>query len=806
MTTEEPQEPSIPEPQAPPAPVEPPPALNPKWTGPKALTDALSRLDMSTLQDEAMKVVKSGQVSKRPRAIHVLNTLEGLKRNQMTPKDLVINSVPVIPPIFRPFSVMGTTFVPGDANELYRDLMLLRDSHNEAHAELGDAGTQDSQLALYDAVKAVYGYGEPVDPKTRQRGVSGFLKTITSTNPKFCFDAHTEILTEEHGWIPFPNLAEGDKVASYDPETGLVEWVVPTAYYHDHYEGTMIKVKYADLGGVIFEELLVTPDHKMLSYTPGSLLPNDDKAEKWVGSQTPRLITIVGDDFEAGDWEVNTLATRFDKFRGDIYCCTVPTGWLVVRRIGEGGIVSGNSTVQRKLISKTQDTVGRGVITVNPDLKLDEIGIPRNMAWSMYAPYIQRRLVQHGMSRTDALKEVVGRTDMAHKALERETKERPVIYSRSPAWHKFSAIAGHPKLIDGDAIAVNPLCTSSMNADFDGNCVTGASIIVIQIKRKLWCALPADLKQKYPLESRVGSSVVVNLPIKDLPRLENTETKDKNGASVYEVPKGIKVWSGDTDGKGARWSKVTHLTKELGCSLATMVTRGGLSVTASTNESLAVYAPGGKIIRATTASDSVGLMVPVLRVKPGVPNYAATGMVDMVPVDSTLLDSNISGSYAPIAREAALALAVNHKDQSREDVRALLRITSDITIGWDVIESVVPATTETVYDLEVPETKVFALASGLVVYDTMNVHVPSMPESVKEAYDKLMPSKMLLSDRDRDKSMYDPKHEQVLGAYMANKRPATKVHQFRTQAEAEAAVKSGRVPMWDEVQILGARL
>lgn len=281
-------------------------------TGPAAIEHALNRLDLGKLEEEQRDVIRTKKVSKRPHAVQVLNVLEGLRRNKITPNDLMVKSVPVIPPAFRPFSVVGSTFVPGDANELYRDLIHIRDAYDEAHGIMGDEGTQDTRLALYDSVKALYGYGDPVVPKTKQRGVTGFLKQVSGTSPKWSF-------------------------------------------------------------------------------------------------------------------------------------------------------------VQRKLLSKPQDSVSRGTIAVDPDLSLDEIGVPKEMAWTMYSPYVQRRLVHLGMSPGDALKNVTDRTQHALLALEKEVGERPVIYSRAPSWHKFNVLAGKPKLVDGDTIAINPLVTTGLNADFDGD-------------------------------------------------------------------------------------------------------------------------------------------------------------------------------------------------------------------------------------------------------------------------------------------------------------------------------------------------
>jgi len=281
-------------------------------TGPAAIEYALSKINLDGLREKHLQIIKSGAKSKRTKSVQALNAIEGLKRNNLTPDKLLVKNVPVIPPAFRPFSVVGNTFVPGDANELYRDLFQYRDMHNETESILGPKGAAQAKLDLYDTVKALYGYGTPIAPKTKQRGVAGFLTQVTGTNPKYSY-------------------------------------------------------------------------------------------------------------------------------------------------------------FQRKLISKPQDSVSRGTIAVDPDLSLDEIGVPLDMAWTMYSPYIQRRLVQNGMSPASALQNIKDRTDYARKALDKEVTERPVIYSRAPSWHKFNVLSGRPKLIEGNTIAINPLVTTGLNADFDGD-------------------------------------------------------------------------------------------------------------------------------------------------------------------------------------------------------------------------------------------------------------------------------------------------------------------------------------------------
>ena len=81
----------------------------------------------------------------------------------------MISRVPVIPPQFRPFASAGDVFIPGDANELYRDLINMRDVNKQIGETFGDRVKQKHGLLVYDAMKALYGFGEPTSPKTKDR-------------------------------------------------------------------------------------------------------------------------------------------------------------------------------------------------------------------------------------------------------------------------------------------------------------------------------------------------------------------------------------------------------------------------------------------------------------------------------------------------------------------------------------------------------------------------------------------------------------------------------------------------------------
>jgi DNA-directed RNA polymerase beta subunit len=126
---------------------------------------------------------------------------------------------------------------------------------------------------------------------------------------------------------------------------------------------------------------------------------------------------------------------------------------------------------QRKMLSRRQDLSGRGTIAPDMTLSMDEIGIPEDMAWKMYEPFVVRKLVQQGFSAVDARKRVKSQDPAARRVLDVEVQERPVLFNRAPTLHRYNMISAYPKLIPGKTIRINPFAEKGMNADYDGDTV-----------------------------------------------------------------------------------------------------------------------------------------------------------------------------------------------------------------------------------------------------------------------------------------------------------------------------------------------
>ena len=126
---------------------------------------------------------------------------------------------------------------------------------------------------------------------------------------------------------------------------------------------------------------------------------------------------------------------------------------------------------RQNLLGKRVDYSGRSVIVVGPDLKLHECGLPKKMALELFKPFLYARLNKLGLATTikQAKKLVEKETNAVWDALELIVREHPVLLNRAPTLHRLGVQAFEPKLIEGDAIELHPLCCAAFNADFDGD-------------------------------------------------------------------------------------------------------------------------------------------------------------------------------------------------------------------------------------------------------------------------------------------------------------------------------------------------
>ena len=283
-------------------------------TGGDAIKDALSKINVDAEIEKARAEIKNRRGSQRDNAIKVLGYLKAAKEMGKKPEDWMISRVPVLPPMFRPVAKMGDVALVPDMNELYKDLIEMKDNYEALAKELPASALADERLAVYGAVKAAYGLGDPITTEGRAKNLKGAIRQVIGTVPKF-------------------------------------------------------------------------------------------------------------------------------------------------------------GMYQSKVVSKTQDSVGRSVTIPDKNLDMDQIGIPEDMAWEMYRPHVERKLVQRGYSPIKAKEMLEEKNPTARHLLEDAMEERPVLMDRAPTWHKFNILAFHPHIVEGRSIHVCPLIDSGYNMDHDGDTV-----------------------------------------------------------------------------------------------------------------------------------------------------------------------------------------------------------------------------------------------------------------------------------------------------------------------------------------------
>jgi len=127
------------------------------------------------------------------------------------------------------------------------------------------------------------------------------------------------------------------------------------------------------------------------------------------------------------------------------------------------------SMFQRKVLSSTVEGVGNAVITPDPSLDMDHVGMPEEMAFRIFRPYVMQSMVRAGATPLQAMKEIEQRTSSAKNELIKQMEQRPVLITRAPVLHKYNLMAARPVLTTGNTLRLSPSVVVGFNADFDGD-------------------------------------------------------------------------------------------------------------------------------------------------------------------------------------------------------------------------------------------------------------------------------------------------------------------------------------------------
>ena len=103
---------------------------------------------------------------------------------------------------------------------------------------------------------------------------------------------------------------------------------------------------------------------------------------------------------------------------------------------------------------------GRSVAVPAPELRYDQVGVPEEMAWTLFGPFAAREV---------GAEEVDRRSKKAEVALDATMAELWAVVLRNPAVSPTAFVACRPVRVDGDAIRVCVAICKMKDLDFDGD-------------------------------------------------------------------------------------------------------------------------------------------------------------------------------------------------------------------------------------------------------------------------------------------------------------------------------------------------
>ena len=126
---------------------------------------------------------------------------------------------------------------------------------------------------------------------------------------------------------------------------------------------------------------------------------------------------------------------------------------------------------RQNLLGKRVDYSGRSVIVVGPELRINQCGLPKQMALELFKPFVISWLINHEYAPNirSASRMIEQGELVVWDALDEVIEGKYVLLNRAPSLHRLSVQAFQPKLVDGKAIKLHPLVANGFNADYDGD-------------------------------------------------------------------------------------------------------------------------------------------------------------------------------------------------------------------------------------------------------------------------------------------------------------------------------------------------
>jgi len=163
---------------------------------------------------------------------------------------------------------------------------------------------------------------------------------------------------------------------------------------------------------------------------------------------------------------------------------------------------------RQNLLGKRVDYSGRSVIVVGPKLKLDECGLPKQMALELFKPFVINKIIEQELAHN-----IKGANHLIEEGinevwaiLEEVIQNKYVLLNRAPTLHRLGIQAFKPILVEGLAIRIHPMVCAAFNADFDGDQMAVHLPLSEEAQKE---AREIMLSAKNLLKPATGESIVV---------------------------------------------------------------------------------------------------------------------------------------------------------------------------------------------------------------------------------------------------------------------------------------------------------
>jgi len=113
---------------------------------------------------------------------------------------------------------------------------------------------------------------------------------------------------------------------------------------------------------------------------------------------------------------------------------------------------------RQNLLGKRVDYSGRSVIVVGPDLKLNECGLPKNLALELFRHFVIQKIIERGFAYNikQANRFIEQRSPEVWAILEEVIENKKVLLNRAPTLHRLGIQAFKPLLIEDLCIRIPP--------------------------------------------------------------------------------------------------------------------------------------------------------------------------------------------------------------------------------------------------------------------------------------------------------------------------------------------------------------